>query len=291
MIGDLAFAAKCRGRLLRDSELLQHLQRLANEYEACPPPAPARQDAGDCVRVDAEAGDIELADEDASEHMGDVVGSRGQGKAAGEEDAEAAAEGLIDQKDGVRGKAEVDETRQRDHWYADMFAPYEKRWWGKFHVAGAARRALVILGEKRVLSNAGQVPGAHVRGLRVLCIDGGGVKGIVALRMLAHLEHVLGRPLWQVFDLVAGTSAGGIIATSISSRIPISEVERLYDKVVLKAFSVMMQHSEDASDAAAARDPATASWWQKLYQSGSSMKRSQHTRTRLNACACLIGKC
>ena len=92
MIGDLAFAATCRGRLLRDSELLQHLQRLANEYEPCPPPAPAREDGGDCVRVDAEAGVIEMMDEDASEHMGDVVRSQGQGKAAGSEEPEAAAE-------------------------------------------------------------------------------------------------------------------------------------------------------------------------------------------------------
>jgi len=307
LIGDLAFAAKCRGRLLRDGELLQHLQLLADGGDAaaasasaamavasaplCPPsaaapPAAAAQEAGGGPAGSdpggSKGGDTDMAGEDVSAHMGDVSGSHvgGQvaGEAVGEEEQEAETDGLSDQMEDVHENAEGEQAKQHDDWYADMFAPYEKRWWGKFHVAGAARRALVILGEKGVLSNARQVPGARARGLRVLCIDGGGVKGIVALRLLAHLEHVLGRPLWQVFDLVAGTSAGGIIATSVSSRIPMLEAERLYDKVVVKAFSVMMQHSEDVSDAAI-RDPATASWWQKLYQSGSSMKRFPCART------------
>lgn len=46
----------------------------------------------------------------------------------------------------------------------------------------------------------------------VLAIDGGGVKGIVPARLLQELEERTGKPISELFDLVAGTSTGSIIA-------------------------------------------------------------------------------
>jgi patatin-like phospholipase/acyl hydrolase len=46
----------------------------------------------------------------------------------------------------------------------------------------------------------------------VLSIDGGGVRGIIPARLLVELEKVAGRPVRELFDVVAGTSTGGIIA-------------------------------------------------------------------------------
>jgi len=58
---------------------------------------------------------------------------------------------------------------------------------------------------------------ANNRRINVLAIDGGGIRGIIPATILAKLEERLGRPLWQVFDLIAGTSTGGIIAAAIGA--------------------------------------------------------------------------
>lgn len=50
----------------------------------------------------------------------------------------------------------------------------------------------------------------EISGVRVLSLDGGGVRGIVELAVLKRLEtHIgLGLPLGEFFDLIVGTSAG-----------------------------------------------------------------------------------
>ncbi|RVX66081.1 hypothetical protein B0A52_10015 [Exophiala mesophila] len=54
-------------------------------------------------------------------------------------------------------------------------------------------------------------------GVRVLTLDGGGVRGILMLKMLARLEQDLGGcfPIVSFFDLFIGTSTGGIIALGL----------------------------------------------------------------------------
>ncbi|KAK4141483.1 uncharacterized protein C8A04DRAFT_14074 [Dichotomopilus funicola] len=57
-------------------------------------------------------------------------------------------------------------------------------------------------------------------GLRILSIDGGGVRGIIELVILERLETLigLGLPLNHFFDLIVGTSAGGIIALGLGQQ-------------------------------------------------------------------------
>lgn len=54
------------------------------------------------------------------------------------------------------------------------------------------------------------------RTLRVLTLHGGGVRGIMELRFLQQLEAEAGRPVSEMFHMVAGTSAGGIIAAALT---------------------------------------------------------------------------
>ena len=50
---------------------------------------------------------------------------------------------------------------------------------------------------------------------RVLSIDGGGIKGIFAVSFLSAIEAITGKRVADHFDLIAGTSTGGIIALGL----------------------------------------------------------------------------
>ena len=50
---------------------------------------------------------------------------------------------------------------------------------------------------------------------QILALDGGGIKGIFAAAVLAAIEEDLGTSVVQHFDLIAGTSTGGIIALGL----------------------------------------------------------------------------
>jgi patatin-like phospholipase/acyl hydrolase len=63
---------------------------------------------------------------------------------------------------------------------------------------------------------------------RILTIDGGGIKGVFPAAFLAELEDRLGQPIAQYFDLIAGTSTGGIIALGLGLGITANESLRLY---------------------------------------------------------------
>jgi len=51
----------------------------------------------------------------------------------------------------------------------------------------------------------------------MLTIDGGGIRGLIPALILAELERRIERPLCECFDLIAGTSTGGIIAAGLTA--------------------------------------------------------------------------
>jgi len=51
---------------------------------------------------------------------------------------------------------------------------------------------------------------------KLLSIDGGGIRGIIPATILADIEHRTNRPAASMFDLMAGTSTGGIISLVLS---------------------------------------------------------------------------
>ncbi|NXJ14421.1 PLPL9 phospholipase, partial [Odontophorus gujanensis] len=50
---------------------------------------------------------------------------------------------------------------------------------------------------------------------RLLCLDGGGIRGLVLIQLLLAIEKAAGRPIRDIFDWIAGTSTGGILALAI----------------------------------------------------------------------------
>jgi hypothetical protein len=71
---------------------------------------------------------------------------------------------------------------------------------------------------------------------RILTIDGGGIKGVFPAAFLAAVEDEIGRPVGQYFDLIAGTSTGGIIALGLGLGLTANELLRLYRETGSRIF-------------------------------------------------------
>lgn len=63
---------------------------------------------------------------------------------------------------------------------------------------------------------------------RILSIDGGGILGIFPAAFLAALERDVDQPIGEYFDLICGTSTGGIIAIALALGMPAASVVELY---------------------------------------------------------------
>jgi uncharacterized protein len=64
--------------------------------------------------------------------------------------------------------------------------------------------------------------------LRILSIDGGGIRGLIPAIVLCELEERAGQPAAELFDLVAGTSTGGIIACALGKGLAADDIVPLY---------------------------------------------------------------
>lgn len=71
---------------------------------------------------------------------------------------------------------------------------------------------------------------------KILSIDGGGIRGIIPAIVLAEIERRTGQAIVNLFDLIAGSSTGAILAMSLATpdeqgnpRFTAEEVARLYE--------------------------------------------------------------
>src|SRR5947209_3806748 len=49
-----------------------------------------------------------------------------------------------------------------------------------------------------------------------LAIDGGGVRGLIPALVLEEIERRTGKPIWECFDMISGTSTGGLITLGLT---------------------------------------------------------------------------
>ncbi|MEN9315605.1 MAG: hypothetical protein RIS35_1998 [Pseudomonadota bacterium] len=75
------------------------------------------------------------------------------------------------------------------------------------------------------------------RRFRILALSGGGYLGLYTAKVLADLEARVGEPLGRRFDLIAGTSVGGILALALAFEVPMSTVLRLFVERGTEIFS------------------------------------------------------
>lgn len=76
---------------------------------------------------------------------------------------------------------------------------------------------------------------------KVLSIDGGGIKGLYSATILRHFEEKFNCLISDYFDLLCGTSTGGLIALAASLKIPMKDVCRFYETEGKKIFPDLSQ--------------------------------------------------
>ncbi|XP_054888963.1 calcium-independent phospholipase A2-gamma-like isoform X2 [Poeciliopsis prolifica] len=87
----------------------------------------------------------------------------------------------------------------------------------------AVREALALVGYNKPVKG---------RGIRILSIDGGGLRGVLALQTLQKLEALTGKPIYELFDYICGVSTGAVIGFMLGViQIPVKECDDLYRRL------------------------------------------------------------
>lgn len=65
---------------------------------------------------------------------------------------------------------------------------------------------------------------------QILALSGGGYRGLFSARIIELMEEQYGGPIADRFDLIAGTSIGGILALALAARIPATNLKDMFVK-------------------------------------------------------------
>ncbi|XP_023288722.1 calcium-independent phospholipase A2-gamma isoform X2 [Orussus abietinus] len=97
-------------------------------------------------------------------------------------------------------------------------------------IKGSIREALTILG------HVDPLPG---QGIRILSIDGGGVRGVLVVEMLKKIETLTGKRIYECFDYICGVSTGAILSAILGGdkRKTLDELSELYKEIGTKIFT------------------------------------------------------
>lgn len=89
----------------------------------------------------------------------------------------------------------------------------------------------------------------HPGVIRILALDGGGIRGLISLEVLKYLEETTGKPTAELFDVIAGTSTGAIIATQLAladdqgkPKNSAADIIEIYDETVARVFQSPWYH-------------------------------------------------
>lgn len=70
--------------------------------------------------------------------------------------------------------------------------------------------------------------GKDKKAFKILSIDGGGIKGLYSAAVISKLEQVSGKKSGECFDLICGTSTGGLIALGLAAGRDAQDLVNLY---------------------------------------------------------------
>ncbi|XP_076648971.1 calcium-independent phospholipase A2 VIA [Halictus rubicundus] len=86
----------------------------------------------------------------------------------------------------------------------------------------------------------------RIEGGRLLCLDGGGIRGLILVQALLEIEAVLQKPIVKCFDWLAGTSTGGILALGLAIGKSLRECQALYFRIKEEAFVGSRPYNSEA---------------------------------------------
>lgn len=87
------------------------------------------------------------------------------------------------------------------------------------------------------------------KGGRLLCMDGGGIRGLILVQLLLEIEKLSQTPVHHMFDWVAGTSTGGILALGLGSGKTMRQCMCLYLRMKDQAFVGSRPYASDNLEA------------------------------------------
>lgn len=93
---------------------------------------------------------------------------------------------------------------------------------------------------------------------RILCIDGGGLRGVFAAAIIEQMEKVNRKPAHQIFDCFCGTSAGSLLAAGLADGKTATEMKELFIRLGKHMSALMSAGSggNGTSDPSGARQKA-----------------------------------
>ena len=74
------------------------------------------------------------------------------------------------------------------------------------------------------------MPGSGNAPFQILALSGGGYRGLYSARIIADVEREIDAPIASRFDLIAGTSIGGILALALALEVPAQRIVDLFVK-------------------------------------------------------------
>ena len=107
-------------------------------------------------------------------------------------------------------------------------------------------------------------PAAKKRTIKILSIDGGGIRGVIPAMVLAKIEEITKTPIAHLFDLIAGTSTGGILALGLAKPDKKGSLQPAY-----KASDWLHIYEEEGSaifnQSMWERVRSMGTWWERKY--------------------------
>ncbi|XP_034180778.2 calcium-independent phospholipase A2 VIA [Osmia lignaria lignaria] len=125
--------------------------------------------------------------------------------------------------------------------YSESFDGIAPRQAPKVHPRTILDQMLHVSGMDKMATQGNK----RIKGGRLLCLDGGGIRGLVLVQTLLEIESVLGKPIVDCFDWIAGTSTGGILALGLALGKSLRECQALYFRIKEETFVGMRPYNSD----------------------------------------------